>query len=274
MIKNEVHNYKSNITGGVIRDATKWELEHANMLTSKQDLASSSQSSANSIAESLKPPKLVDKFGVWAPSDPMEEKDSKLSSTKPEKFNSTFAPEDGTFRKYTYKDVQNQRYGMRLDEDRKPGHYYETTEEPLEEHVVNERDVGRQYNDPKAMLDDPAAFPLNLTAGEPWSRRIIRFFQPTKSYPFELVRSRLPHVYNTTVEYDDGYTDIAYTNPCIREKDPIVWICKDPMGVSQQQIDIAKEIGVDVRDDFTKYNEKGKPMFTFNPPDFELKVKR
>ena len=270
LIRNEVHNYQANITGGVIRDATKWELEHADMLPSKQDLASSSQSSTKSIAESVSPPQLVDKFGVWAPSDPVEGKDSKLSSRKLEKVDSTFVPEDGTFRKYTYKDVQNQRYGMAIDDD----HRDENMEESRDEYVINEHDVGREYIDLKAMKNDPAAFPLNITAGESWSRRIIRFFQPSKSYPFELVRSRLPHAYNTTVEYDDDYTDIAYTNPCIREKDPIVWICKDPMGVSQQQIDIAKEIGVDVRDDFTEYNEKGKPMFTFNPPDFELKVKR
>lgn len=274
LIKNEVHNYKANITGGVIRDATKWELEHANMLPSKQDLSSLSLSSTDSIAKSIDPSKLSDKFEVWTPSDTMEEKNCKLNSRKLENYNSTFAPEDETFRKYTYKDVQNQRYGIKIDEDNKDSRHHENMEEPLGEHVVNECDVGRQYNDPKAMMDDPAAFPLNITAGESWWRRIIKFFQPTKSYPFTLVRSRLPHVFNTTVEYEDNYIDIAYTNPCIREKDPIVWICKDPMGVSQQQIDIAKEVGVDIRDDFTKYNKRGKPMFTFNPPDFETKVKR
>lgn len=289
LIKNEQLNYKENVTGGVIRDATKWELEHANLLTSKDAInknTSPSASSSESI-HSTKDPKLVDKFGVWSiqgsneseccNDDDKKDTDAKKHERKRSDVTgatlapmTTFVPDDEEFRKFTYKDVQDQKYNLRLEDLNKD----DSDNRSTGEHVVNEFDVGKQYTDPLAMLDDTRAFPPNFVSELSWSQRILIFFQPSKSYRFDIIRSRLPRAYNATVEYEDGYIDTAYTNPYVRQADPIVWICKDPMGVSQQQIDAAKEIGVDVRDDFTKYDEKGKPTFTFNPPDFAPKVKR
>lgn len=300
LIKNEKINYKESITGGVIRDATKWELEHADLLPSQEANGHSGENnSMEASMHSSKNPKLVDKFGVWSIQGSNEsncdeyEKDNSNnnnnSSSSKDGFDSkkherkrsdvtgatlapadTFVPENEEFRKFTYKDVQNQQYNLRL-EDLKTN---DSDNKSTGEHVVNECDVGKQYADPLAMMDDTRAFPPNFESELSWWQRILRFFQPSKSYRFDIVRSRLPRAYNATVEYEDDYMDTAYTNPYVRQKDPIVWICKDPMGVSQQQIDIAKDIGTDVRDDFTKYNEKGKPMFTYNPPDFAPKVKR
>lgn len=84
---------------------------------------------------------------------------------------------------------------------------------------------------------------------------------------------RFPLVFNTSIEYDEEYLSSAYTDPCVREKDPIVWCCKDPLGVSKQQIQEARSNGLDVRDDFTRYDEKGKVIFTYNPPDYEPEAK-
>ncbi|CAL9729560.1 phosphate metabolism protein 7 [Monosporozyma unispora] len=283
LIKNEEFNYKENMTGGVIRDATKWELTHADLLPTKQTNQHGNSNSNESISSS-KGPQLADKYGVWSIQGSTEgnSEDGKDVDPKDHERKSstvtgatlapvtTFVPEDEEFRKYTYKDVQNQQYNLRLEELERKKFGHKNTGE----HVVNERDVGKQYSDPMAMMDDTRAFPPNIVGELSWWQRIIRFFQPSKTYRFDVVRSRLPHVYNSTVDYEGDYIELAYTNPYVRQKDPIVWICKDPMGVSQQQIDVAKELGMDIRDDFTEYNEKGKPTFTFNPPDFVPKVKR
>lgn len=102
-----------------------------------------------------------------------------------------------------------------------------------------------------------------------WRERIMLFFQPSKYYSFDEVRSRLPTVLETIVEYKDSDLDLSYTDPSVIDKDPIIWVCEDPMGVSKQQIELAGEVGADVRDENTVYDEKGRAQYTGDPPDFE-----
>ncbi|CAI4818428.1 CBM_collapsed_G0051580.mRNA.1.CDS.1 [Saccharomyces cerevisiae] len=123
-------------------------------------------------------------------------------------------------------------------------------------------------------MKEPQAFPPDVLETNTWTRRILQFFNPRRSYPFDSVRMRFPLVFNTSIEYDEEYLSSAYTDPCVREKDPIVWCCKDPLGVSKQQIQEARSNGLDVRDDFTRYDEKGKVIFTYNPPDYEPEAKK
>lgn len=61
----------------------------------------------------------------------------------------------------------------------------------------------------------------------------------------------------------------GYLYPRLSDKEPIIWICRDDMRISEAQITYAKGFGVDVRDDHTKYDEKGKSMYCNDPPDFE-----
>lgn len=102
-----------------------------------------------------------------------------------------------------------------------------------------------------------------------WRERVVLFFQPSKYYTFEEVRSRLPTVLETTVDYEDPDLDCAYTDPSVADKDPIIWVSEDPMGISKQQIAFAQDAGADVRDENTTYDEKGKCQYTGDPPDFE-----
>ncbi|GAV52255.1 hypothetical protein ZYGR_0AG02460 [Zygosaccharomyces rouxii] len=103
-----------------------------------------------------------------------------------------------------------------------------------------------------------------------WRERVMLYFQPSKYYTFEEVRSRLPTVFESTVEYEDSELGCAYTDPSVVDKDPIIWVCEDPMGVSKQQIELAREAGADVRDENTAYDEKGRAQYTGDPPDFEI----
>lgn len=67
-----------------------------------------------------------------------------------------------------------------------------------------------------------------------------------------------------------GAGDInGYLYPRLSDREPIIWICKDDMKISDAQITYAKGFGVDVRDTDTKYDEKGKSMYYNDPPDFQ-----
>lgn len=255
LVKDQKVRYKENLTGGVIRDATKWELKHANLLPSRDSKMNESSGDEKSESEN-----------VGSSDNATKEKEHERQPSNVT--GATFVPEDETFRKYTYKDIENLNANKNSNGETHVG----LTNPPTG--VVTNEDVGKVYRDPEAMLNESNAFPPNVFSTQSLKRRFLNFFQPTKAYSFALIRNRLPHVFNTTIEYDDDYLDAAYTNPCVREKEPIIWVCRDPMGVSQQQIREARDIGVDVRDDFTEFNDKGKPTFTFNPPDYERKIKR
>ncbi|CAI4050859.1 Phm7p SKDI_15G0750 [Saccharomyces kudriavzevii IFO 1802] len=205
--------------------------------------------------------------------EPVIKKSSTLSSSAKNRDNnaagneSTFVPENDKFRKFHYSDVEALRNKRPYGDD---DHEQHGPEGAL---PVN-ADSGVIYSNPAAVMKEPQAFPPDVLETNTWSQRILQFFSPRKSYPFDEVRTRFPYVFNTSIEYDEEYLNAAYTDPCVREKDPIVWCCKDPLGVSKQQIQEARSNGLDVSDDFTRYDEKGKVIFTYNPPDYEPEVKK
>ncbi|AQZ11490.1 PHM7 (YOL084W) [Zygosaccharomyces parabailii] len=102
-----------------------------------------------------------------------------------------------------------------------------------------------------------------------WRERIALFFQPSKFYTFDKVRTRLPRTFEMRVSYSETELDHAFTDPSVVEKDPVIWVGEDPMGVSKKQIALVRKAGTDVTDANTTYNEKGKVQFTGDPPDFE-----
>mgnify|MGYP003361689433 CR=1 FL=1 len=62
----------------------------------------------------------------------------------------------------------------------------------------------------------------------------------------------------------------GYLYPRLTDTEPIIWICKDDMNISAAQITYAKSFGVDVRDENTEYDDKGKSKYLDSPPDFVL----
>ncbi|CCD23314.1 Phm7p NDAI_0B02790 [Naumovozyma dairenensis CBS 421] len=247
---------------GVIRPATHADLKRANLLRDDdQEESSSTKSSTSSDPNAT--------MKNYNPSEYTSGSSSKKMSvggndTLKLQNTSTFVEdEEGKFRKYHYDDVKGLKDLNRGNNDRS-----------APDGVLAVADYGNMYGDVGAVKNAPEAFPPNITEDVSFFGRIRNFFNPKNSYPFEKVRTRLPHVYNTTVEYDQEYLTSAYTDPIVNEKDPIIWICKDPMGVSKQQIEEAEDSGAKISHDFAEYNEKGKSTFTFNPPDYEPPVKK
>lgn len=255
--------YDDNETGGILRPATVKELKRAHLIN---DVESVPEKRTNSFSEYKR---LSNGSGEGISEDQETHKDETIAkkttlasgSESVSYKKSTFAP-DENFHKLTYRDVENM--------PREPLDSHTSHEGALEENA----DVAKIFADPKAIVETPKSFPSNVRKTETFKERLVNFFSPSKSYPFVDVRLRLPLVYNTTIEYDDGFEDTAYTNPCVNEKDPKIWICADKMGLSKQQILEAKAKDVDVSDEFTKFDEKGNCVFLFNPPDYQLPAKQ
>ncbi|CCF57122.1 hypothetical protein KAFR_0C01290 [Kazachstania africana CBS 2517] len=251
LAKSTKQGFENDETGGVIRIATERELEHAGILPNEEETGDNDMDTKTNVEEQRK---LSSFTGTTMSSNGV----------------STFINEDGRFRKFSYTDVERLRseYGYR-DQESNGGDRLGP-----EGAIVTNADYGNiVYSDPNAVTNDTSAFPRNINRNVV-KQRIVNFFSPKKSYPFASMRRRLPHAFNTVVEYDPTYMLNAYTDPFVFEHKPIIWICKDPMGVSKKEINELKVIGADVRDDFTEYDDKGRPIFTFNPPDYENPAKK
>ncbi|QLL34362.1 hypothetical protein HG536_0G02210 [Torulaspora globosa] len=255
-------SFESDETSGVLRPATSVELKRAHLLNT----AEGNSNEGNEIPEesiSEKPANAFDEHrrNSSESSSSAGIGNSSTAAVAPAKNKSTFAP-DENFHKLSYKDLENR--------PREPREEYRNVHGAL----LDNTDVAKVYADPQAIVTDERSFPPNINKTMALKQRFINFFSPSKNYPFETVRMRLPHVFNTTIEYDEQFLEAAYSDPSVKEKDPIVWICRDHMGLSKQLIADARSKDVVVNDEFTKYDEKGKAMYLFNPPDFEYKAKR
>lgn len=249
-IKNLANEAKleneSDTTGGIIRKATERDLERANLLPSEEE------TETPEMEESKR--KQSNFTGV-----------STLGTESTKYTKNTFVNEDEEFRKLHYSDIDPSILANPNAEENK--------DEPIDHDVLTHGDVGDIYRDREAMNDEPKSQPKNVLRDNAIVRRIILFFKPWKSYPFAKMRQRLPHVFNTTIEYDKEYLENAYTNSSVIEKDPIIWVAKDPMGVSDELIGEGKTIGVDIRNESTTFDEKNKSMYTDNPPDYVPEAK-
>ncbi|KAL3229778.1 Phosphate metabolism protein 7 [Nakaseomyces bracarensis] len=239
---------------GVLRPATKGDLRRADLLP-EEDLEESDDDN-NCSEEST--------IGNLDEGTTKSDGRKQSNATYPSKNAKTFVGSDEDFKKLHYADVkdmkkQQSNFGEGMDP---------------EGAIVGNADVGKIFSDPMAMTDDPGAFPGNILPSQGRFRRIANFFVPRKSYPFCKVRMRLPLCMNTTIQYNLDYAETAYTDPAVNAKSPIVWICRDPMGVSQRQMDEAHMEDVPITDEFTKYDEKGRAQYTFNPPDFVRAAKK
>ncbi|CCH45450.1 Phosphate metabolism protein 7 [Wickerhamomyces ciferrii] len=100
---------------------------------------------------------------------------------------------------------------------------------------------------------------------------VKRFFAPKSGYSFALIRSQLPSIFNLSPSYKSEYLDNAYVDPAVSDDEPHIWIPRDPCGLSTYEIE--KTGGkVDVSDEHTEYDDKGKFDVTGPPPSYEEAV--
>ncbi|SCU85443.1 LANO_0C04280g1_1 [Lachancea nothofagi CBS 11611] len=228
------HELDESETGGVIQPATSADLKKAGILSD-------------------------DDAEIEKDSD-MEKKrqSSNISKANTNLEEPNFVPEDEEFHKFGYKDVED------LDTNKHPKHTVDANGA-----VVVNADAGNVFSDAQAVTKDPKAFPPNKASTWSLKERVIYYFKPHKSYEFSAVRRSLPYVFNTSVQYDKDFLETAYTDPSVTDPAPKLWIARDSLGLSTQQVALARTNGVEVSDEFTGFDEKNRITYSFHPPDFE-----
>lgn len=108
------------------------------------------------------------------------------------------------------------------------------------------------------------------TKGVSWLKT---FFKP-KLQTFEWQRGQMPDVLFNYIEYNKDFVAKAYTDPCVTDAAPHIWIIRDPMGLSEIEKNKAKEHGVDVSDDNATF-VGGSADFNYDgpPPSYEEAIK-
>lgn len=131
-------------------------------------------------------------------------------------------------------------------------------------------------NDQANMFDttDHKAFDLSKSDGVPPTEHnfgaskgmtatkaglFARIFNPQKFKSHEAVKTLLPNY--PAPMYAEGEEDRAYYNPAVVSLPPQLWIVRDEMGISQQEVKDSSQV-VGITDNYARFNEKNKVVWT------------
>ena len=87
---------------------------------------------------------------------------------------------------------------------------------------------------------------------------LTRRFAPYIHNFYEQAKPMVAGCHDETPEYDAGHIDEAYLNPAIVDETPIIWLAKDPMGLSDHMVLENKESGLLSSDEGAWLNKKNK----------------
>ncbi|OWB60905.1 hypothetical protein B5S29_g1788 [[Candida] boidinii] len=113
-----------------------------------------------------------------------------------------------------------------------------------------------------------------LADGEDYSHEteprnfFLRFLQPNIYYSYHSLKSYMPDTFYKTPVYEKEFEEHAYDYPDVTAKSPIVWIPRDPMGLSTVEIENLRGI-VEVSDENATFDDKGKIIWTGAPPSYQ-----
>ncbi|GMG25007.1 unnamed protein product [Ambrosiozyma monospora] len=97
---------------------------------------------------------------------------------------------------------------------------------------------------------------------------VVQFFKPSSFLSFYTLRSYLPASYSELPQEDPEWLKHAYDYPDVSAKCPILWIPKDPIGLSTAEIEHLKGI-IEVSDEGAYFDEKGHIVWAGSPPSLE-----
>jgi hypothetical protein len=86
-----------------------------------------------------------------------------------------------------------------------------------------------------------------------------RVFDPKKFKSHETVRSLIPN--HPAPMYLAEEEDEAYYDPAVTSRVPHLWIVRDEMGISRQEVKDSSEV-VRITDEYARFNEKNKVVWT------------
>uniref|UniRef100_A0A914YAD8 10TM putative phosphate transporter extracellular tail domain-containing protein n=1 Tax=Panagrolaimus superbus TaxID=310955 RepID=A0A914YAD8_9BILA len=74
-------------------------------------------------------------------------------------------------------------------------------------------------------------------------------------------------------KYNPRFLSTAYYDPAVSDEKPVIWIAKDPMGISEKEMNKTRQYGVDISNDNATINDKGDVIVTGSPPNYQLPPK-
>lgn len=86
-----------------------------------------------------------------------------------------------------------------------------------------------------------------------------RVFDPKKFKSHEVVKGLLPN--HPAPRYLDEEEDNAYYNPAVTSPVPQLWIVRDEMGISRQEVKDSSQV-CHITDEYATFNEKNKVVWT------------
>lgn len=101
---------------------------------------------------------------------------------------------------------------------------------------------------------------------------ITKFLRPDKYTDYATMRRLVPK--DVEIVYAEGQEDTAYFHPCITNLTPLLWVPRDPMGISREECHATSQV-IGMTDDGAYLDEKNKIVWDAQdgkPPIFEEKV--
>jgi hypothetical protein len=102
------------------------------------------------------------------------------------------------------------------------------------------------------------ATPTDSTSKNLKGNFLTRRLAPYVHKFYESGKALVADCHDDTPEYEQGYIDEAYLNPAIVDETPIIWLAKDPMGLSDHMVLENKESGLLSSDEGAWLTEKNK----------------
>jgi hypothetical protein len=94
-----------------------------------------------------------------------------------------------------------------------------------------------------------------------------RIWDPAKYKSHQSVTALVPNL--SPPSYEESEQEDAYYNPAVTSPVPQLWIVRDAMGISKQEVRDSSSV-VPITDEFASFNEKGKVVWTQLSEDGEL----
>ena len=153
---------------------------------------------------------------------------------------------------------------------------------PLEGNITNREDPEMAYEKQKKLNDHEysgLASKFGEFAGgsgyeKSWSDSLTRYLKPKSFTRFANYRAHMPDYWLVPINKNLVETVIYQPPEIIDDKEHVLWIAKDKLGLSDEIMQLCGKYDVKCSDEDAVFNEKGKVELTENsyPPDFKSSI--
>ncbi|PYI36734.1 DUF221 domain protein [Aspergillus indologenus CBS 114.80] len=147
-----------------------------------------------------------------------------------------------------------------------------SAEEPYNDKAAagNSADAGR--NSSVANVDSAEKGLTAPAAEQPKANFLVRYLRPDKYSGYAQLRRWVPT--NDTTSYDPVVEETAYFHPSIKSQPPLLWVPRDELGVSRQEVRHTSKV-IEITDEDAWLDEKNHIQWNTDkgtPPVYEEKI--